>query len=813
MKAKISAAVLISTMLLGSMPIKAEEPIRIENENYGVTQKIEPIVEVLEQGEAKPVKKNIKKSQRNVSLPKSYDSAALGYVTQPRNQGQFGTCWAFTAIAAAESNMLKKGYAKADEIDFSERHLACVAHKHNEILNDGRDLMSEAYGYYCGGDYIDAMRYLAGGQGVELEENYPYEKTLADMPAVSEDKRYSSYAHLQDYHELESADDIKAAIMENGSVMAEYYDDKNYLSNKNAYFRNIEEEYKNHAVIIVGWDDDYAVSNFNGLAQKPQNPGAWKAKNSWGTSWGDGGYFWISYEEVTLTNFASLNMESNDKYNIINQYDGASWNRLLRIGYSANIFTAQQSQTVKAVGFYTDHYKETTEPVTYTATIYKLNEGATTPVDGTLMSTTSGVEYCDGYHTAELATPVAIDEGERFSVVISLQNPNGENALHAFEGTDAVLRNSSNKGESFLCLGGVWSDASSQYNNACIKAYSTSEEFTVSFETDGGTSVPSGKYIENAYINIPENPKKDGKYFAGWYKDSECREAWDFDTDTVSGNMTLFAKWAAEPILLENLEVSVSKNAILVGDELKIKVKKEPYYATNSGLLWAFSSDCVSLSNNVLKGDSAGECIVTASAKDGSGKSASVKINVYNPVSNMTFSMTKPVFKTSDTIIYRAGGDNVKEYNLRILTPSGKNYIVQNLTQELCQNGFSLNLAYETGKYSAYFIAYDYAGNQYTGEQKTFWVSDNPMMVVRQNENGYYAGGFNGSGKIVAARFSGGELISVSSFNANGRMNTVSADTARETIKFIWLDSYGGMKPVTAAISADEFTGETYTAE
>ena len=814
MRVKIIAAALMTTMLLGSMPTKAEELQLADSVNYGLGQKPEITVEVLDEGIKKPVKKNTKglKSSENTSLPKNYDSTALGYVTPVRAQGKFGTCWAFTTIAAAESSMLRRGYADLDEIDYSERHLACIAHKHNEILNDGEEFKNDYTGYYCDGNHASAVRYLAGWQGVELEENYPYGETLADMEDVSEDKRYSSYAHLQEYRELESADDVKSAIMENGSVMVEYFADNTKLSNKNAYFSSLGKRYGNHAVVLVGWDDDYAVTNFNGLSPKPQNPGAWKAKNSWGTAWGDNGYFWISYEEATLADFMSLKMEPSDNYNIINQYDGASWSKLLGVEHSANIFTARENQTVKAVGFYTDHASNATEPVTYTAKIYKLDDGAAAPDDGTLMNTVSGTVYYDGYHTAKLTTPVALNSGERFSVVLSLKDPDSTNAFHVFEGTTPSLKNSSNEGESFLYANGTWSDASDGYNNACIKAYSTSEEFTVSFDTGGGDVIASAEYPENAYLTVPKNPTKSGKYFAGWYKDSGCTDMWDFDADTVASDMTLFAKWAEEPILLENLEISASKDAIIVGDELKIKVKKEPYYATNDELLWTLSSDAASFANGVLKGKKKGECILTANAADNSGKTASLTVNVYNPVSNIKFNMTKPVFKTSDAINYYATGNDVKYYNLRIMTPSN-NYIVRNISPDTCQNGFGVKITYGTGEYTAYFIAYDYAGNQYMSEKKTFWVSDNPMMVARQTNVGYYVGGFNGDGKIVAARFSDGKLIDVSSFDADGNMKGIESDTANETVKLMWLDSYGGMKPVTASISTDGFTGETYTAE
>ena len=75
-----------------------------------------------------------------------------------------------------------------------------------------------------------------------------------------------------------------------------------------------------------------------------------------------------------------------------------------------------------------------------------------------------------------------------------------------------------------------------------------SSECTVKFETNGGSEIEPVDAIYGEKLTRPEDPIRDGMYFVGWYKDIHLSQEWDFDTDTVKGNMKLYAKWtASEP--------------------------------------------------------------------------------------------------------------------------------------------------------------------------------------------------------------------------------------------------------------------------
>lgn len=70
-----------------------------------------------------------------------------------------------------------------------------------------------------------------------------------------------------------------------------------------------------------------------------------------------------------------------------------------------------------------------------------------------------------------------------------------------------------------------------------------SSECTVKFESNGGTEVPSQTVSYGQTVQRPDNPVREGYHLVGWYSDIDLQTPWDFDTDTVQGNMTLYARW------------------------------------------------------------------------------------------------------------------------------------------------------------------------------------------------------------------------------------------------------------------------------
>lgn len=72
------------------------------------------------------------------------------------------------------------------------------------------------------------------------------------------------------------------------------------------------------------------------------------------------------------------------------------------------------------------------------------------------------------------------------------------------------------------------------------------QTFTVTFDSKGGSGVNSQTIAKDSKVRKPTDPTKTGYTFGGWYKNEACTEPWNFNTDTVTENLTLYAKWTRE---------------------------------------------------------------------------------------------------------------------------------------------------------------------------------------------------------------------------------------------------------------------------
>ena len=390
--------------------------------------------------------------------PSSYDLRTLGRVTPVRNQGSCGSCWAFGAMGSLESSLMP-----TEPRDFSENNL-----KNTHGFDPGP----------CDGGGADmSTAYMMRWSGPVNESDNPYHADTSPSPTgLTIQKHAQNVIFLSLRASSTDNDTIKTAIMNYGAITAGmYWANGSYNSSTHSYYYNGSTTYGNHEIAIVGWDDNFDKTKFSPAA--PGN-GAFIIKNSWGTSWGENGYFYISYYD-TVIGFDELaaftTPESATNYGRIYSYDPlgvvGGWGNGSSTGWFANVFTAQGNDQIAAVSFYNAAMNSS-----YEVYIYSDLTNSASPRSGSLVATATGTLPNAGYLTIPLATTATVTSGHVFSAVVKLTTPGYNWPIpieYAYSGYSSKATASA--GQSFMSGDGTtWTDtvSSNSTMNVCLKVYS-----------------------------------------------------------------------------------------------------------------------------------------------------------------------------------------------------------------------------------------------------------------------------------------------------------------------------------------------------
>ncbi|MBC7412319.1 MAG: T9SS type A sorting domain-containing protein, partial [Bacteroidia bacterium] len=311
-----------------------------------------------------------------------------------KNQGACGSCWLFPTMGSIESRWKRLGMG---DFDLSEDNLKHCNNFSYQPCEGGNRLMSTAY--------------LSRGKGpiLETQDSYSAASTPGCPLGIAPTANVTEAWFLPN----KSIVDIKQAIYNYGAVYNTFFwNSKWYNSSKRIYCLTKDTTAtNNHAVLIVGWNDTMTT---------PLGKGVWIIKNSWGASWGDAGFFYMSYHDKKGAQDPTIWVNRAD-YNpkqVFYGYDELGWNSSVggaKTSYGVVKFTASSNQILKQIATYA-----LAPNTTISAEIYSNFTNSTfTGLLGTVSAKT--VKYA-GYYTLDVVSPINITSSSTYFVKYKISN-------------------------------------------------------------------------------------------------------------------------------------------------------------------------------------------------------------------------------------------------------------------------------------------------------------------------------------------------------------------------------------------------------
>lgn len=525
----------------------------------------------------------------------SYFMTDAGFRSPNKNQGSWPICWAFVTAEVSETNALLKGIFT----DKNSQLLSPLAaayftyHKRIDPLNGiTNDINTTKNGDFLerGGNLYFSANTLAAWVGPAWEKNAPISSaSSAKLNGLSDSLAFDDALHLNCYQRVNIKEEPNAAkklIMEHGSLAAyiNYINSSSYINYpEKAYYYNGSGAV-NHAVCIVGWDDDFSASKFK---TTPEGDGAWIIRNSHTTNPDDNSvnsYFYLSYYDKGLDGAVySYQFEPADNYDNNYQYDGGM--RSSGIGYSdcvmaANIFNAHASsagEKLKAVGF-----EVTSSNTECQVDIYTDLKDLSDPTSGTheTKASASVSTTYPGFYSVKLPYEVNLSPNTDYSVVVTINKPGSNTFIgreQTISGNFYNIKTDCKPQQSFIKSKNAkaFTDLYTSYHaNVRIKAY-TDNLYAIEYIT--AHSLSNNNLTAYDITDLPialSAPEYSENYsFDGWYLDSDYTVPVTEITE-FKGNFRLYAK---EHVLYQTISCNFPASVIDFNNKSRIYESELPY--------------------------------------------------------------------------------------------------------------------------------------------------------------------------------------------------------------------------------------------
>lgn len=196
-------------------------------------------------------------------------------------------------------------------------------------------------------------------------------------------------------------------------------------------------------------------------------------------------------------------------------------------------------------------------------------------------------------------------------------------------------------------------------------------QFTVIFQSNGGSQVENQRIQANEKIARPADPIRRGYTFSGWYRDTSFVSGWNFESDRITEDTTLYAKWVKEtvssPVKVNQITLNKKSATLGLKDSLKLSASVLPANAGDKTVTWSSSDSRVAVVDHTgtVTGKGAGEATITVTANDGSKVIDQCRVKVGY---HIIYKLNKGINSTSNPSVFTS------DQSVKLKKPTRKGY-------------------------------------------------------------------------------------------------------------------------------------------